>query len=541
MKELENKQIIYVTRDIERALGLYLDTPGYFIISNFTDFGKKITEKRTNIVLIEDPEQLDTWQLLKHPQVVDFINKQSNPNLIVFKNTLQIEKTCQENNWHLLNPPAELSNRVEEKISQLEWLGELKKYLPGYAVDACKNIEYAGQPFILQFNRSHTGSGTMLIESAEQLEEIKTKFPNREVRTADYTEGPLFTNNNIVTNSDILIGNISYQITGLKPFTDRKFATIGNDWGVVKNILNPEQIEQYKTMAREVGEKLKADGWQGAFGIDVVVDSAGKLYLVEVNARQPASTSYESKLQQTSELRTPNSELSTFEAHLASLFNLDLSNYNLIEINDGAQIIQRVTKEIPYLPEPKIGRNVDFTYIKYNNTKPESDLLRIQVPYSFMKTHNELNNNGKQMINFIITTKDGKKWDSDRGGIIAIKDEKVLLMERHKFGQHYFSLPGGTAHDSEDIKTTAVREGLEETGLDFTVPDQEPTHFNVNGRDEYYFFVENIKGEPELGEEEAERNSPNNTYELKWIDIKKLKDINLRPNGIDEIIIKHNQ
>ena len=154
---------------------------------------------------------------------------------------------CTENNWSLINPPTELSNKVEEKISQLEWLGELRKYLPEYSVKLCKNIEWEDHPFIIQFNRSHTGSGTILIQSTTQLKEVQEKFPEREARTAKYVPGPLFTNNNIVTKDKTLVGNISYQLTGLKPFTDREFATIGIDWGY--GYLTKEQKEGYLKIA----------------------------------------------------------------------------------------------------------------------------------------------------------------------------------------------------------------------------------------------------------------------------------------------------
>ncbi|MBU2542255.1 hypothetical protein KJ785_01695, partial [Patescibacteria group bacterium] len=251
-KQLEQTPIVYVTRDIERALGLE-NTTNYYIISNFNESFKGVDSD--NILLIKEKKQLDTWELLKHEKVKKFLRSVPSPlqgegqgevNIVVFKPTKQIERICAENNWNLLNPLAELSNKIEEKISQLDWLGDLKKYLPDYSVKKCKDIEFIGNKFILQFNRSHTGSGTFLIESAEQLDEIKNKFPDREARLAKYIEGPLFTNNNIVTKNKTLIGNINYQITGLKPFTDLPFATIGNDWGFPHKYLNKKQIEQYK-------------------------------------------------------------------------------------------------------------------------------------------------------------------------------------------------------------------------------------------------------------------------------------------------------
>lgn len=423
--------LIYITRDIERALGLPLDTPCYFIISNFSDFANSIAKNRKNILLIKEKKMLDTWELLQHPQVKEFINSLPHPDpllikergkqvlspcqkedqneviILVFKNTPQIEKICAENNWKLLNPPAELSNKVEEKISQISWLGPLKKYLPKYSVQKCKNINFTEKPFILQFNRSHTGSGTILINSEKILENIKNKFPEREARIAEYIPGPLFTNNNVVTKNKILHGNISYQITGLKPFTNLPFSTIGNDWALPHKILTKKQILQYKKIATDVGLRLKKAVWKGLFGIDVVVDERnGKLYLLEINCRQPASTTYESQLQErirnTKSTKLRNNELTTFEAHLLALLDVDLKNKKLIEIKDGSQIIQRVNQSAIKNLKSKINKlSKQFKIIKYNNTEQNSDLLRIQNKMGIMKKHNEFNNIGNKIIKIL--------------------------------------------------------------------------------------------------------------------------------------------
>ena len=453
-KQLEQAPIIYVTRDIERALGL-VDTPNYYIISNYNESFKNVDN---NILFIKEDRQLDTWELLQHPETKKFISDTFNypkkrdscatakalgdtrstpptsssgsvgmtARIIVFKPTKQIEKICQENNWGLLNPSAKLSNKVEEKISQLDWLDDLKKYLPDNTVEKCKNIKPFGpfkhfehfQPFILQFNRSHTGSGTILIESDKQLEEIKNKFPDREARLVKYIDGPIFTNNNIVAKNKTLLGNINYQITGLQPFTDLPFATIGNDWGFPHKYLTGEQIAQYKKIVTDIGDKLRRDGWKGLFGVDVVVEeSTGKLYLIEINARQPASTTYESQLQSNIRITPPEADPSwskndyehtnklttTFEAHLASLLDIDLSDYNLIEIKNGAQIISRLTTHIthnnPTIIEKLKKEKLILT--EYNNTKPGSDLLRIQSQDSIIKAHNEFNELGKKILDKI--------------------------------------------------------------------------------------------------------------------------------------------
>lgn len=417
---LKSNPIVYVTRDIERALGLPLDTSGYFIISNSTSFAKRIANGRTNVLLIEETEVLDTREILENKLAQNFIKENSIKNILVFKNTSQIETICKKHDWKLLNPSAALASKVEEKISQIEWLGELTKYLPPHRIAICKEIKWDNLPFILQFNRAHTGQGTFFIQTETDLKLIQEKFPERPVRVTDYIKGPMFTNNNVVTKEKILIGNINYQITGLTPFTDQPFSTIGNDWSLPDKLLSPDQKKQYCDIATAVGLRLMASGWKGLFGIDVVLDEdTDKLYLIEINARQPASTTYESMLQEAKNKEQWNNGTmepsTTFEAHLTALLDLDL-DFDLIAIDTGAQIILRVqssesTTALQQDPThgEKIQRDVierlqslKFDTIEYTNTAPGSDLLRIQSKNGIMEGHNKFNEIGKKIIGSLI-------------------------------------------------------------------------------------------------------------------------------------------
>ena len=265
MKIPENKTIIYVTRDAERASGLPMDTSGYEVITN--DSPTK--------------EILDTWQLLEKQETKDIINSKENPQILVFKNTKKIEGICADNNWTLLNPSVELADKVEEKISQVEWLGELKKYLPETKIMLGEELEWNNEKYIVQYNRAHTGSGTTLIKTQEGVNTIKKDFPKRPVRVSKYITGPVLTTNAVVTKEKIFTGNISYQITGLSPFTDNEFATIGNDWNIADSLLDERQKDKFNKIVREIGEKLKREGWRGLFGVDIILDNETKdLFLI---------------------------------------------------------------------------------------------------------------------------------------------------------------------------------------------------------------------------------------------------------------------
>ncbi|HUD03945.1 MAG TPA: hypothetical protein VMR73_00440, partial [Candidatus Paceibacterota bacterium] len=148
--------VVYVTRDIERALGME-PVGNYFIISNDTPYGQEILKKYPNNVwLVKSDKQLDTFDLLKDEKVKENITRHKIP-ILVFQNTSRIEAFSKENGWELLNPSAELSKKVEEKMSQYVWLGDLQKYLPKTEIKTVSEIKFTGEPIVVQFNHAHTG------------------------------------------------------------------------------------------------------------------------------------------------------------------------------------------------------------------------------------------------------------------------------------------------------------------------------------------------------------------------------------------------
>lgn len=394
----EQTNIVYIARDIERALG---KTPegNYHIITNRTPFAEEIKLKYPmHVLLVDSPTILDTYELLLNPEVQDIITT-FKAQILVFKNTIHIEELCKEKGWTLLNPSAELSEKIENKISQVKWLGELSSLLPPHKVQFVNDIKWDKNAFILQWAHGHTGGGTILVSNENELIELKNKFPNREARVTEFIKGPMFTVNIVVTDTIILLGNISYQITGILPFTENALSTIGNDWSVTHTILNETHIIKFNELAEKVAQKMQSSGWRGLFGIDVIYDEErDNLHLIEINARQPASTTYESKLQDEVNMHgVPG--INTFEAHLSTLLKIPVKT-SLIPINDGAQILQRVTSKIKKVDTRKLV-DAGYNVINYSNEKMNADLVRIQSKLGIMEAHNKFNKRGKEILELL--------------------------------------------------------------------------------------------------------------------------------------------
>ncbi len=399
----QKRKIVYVARDIERALGV-MPSASYVVVSNRTPYAESIKDKHPEFVHLVDArggDILDTPELLKSDTVQDLMADKA-AALIVFKNNALIETIAKENGWKFLNPSDALAEKVENKITQVKWLGALAaKYLPPHEVVEAKKLVWKKEPLVVQWAHGHTGEGTSLVNSADELKALQKKFPDREARATVFVRGPSFTVNVVVGKDSVLVGNPSYQITGLPPFTDQPFATVGNDWSLTHSLLSEAEIAEMEKMAHDIGEKLRADGWRGLFGIDAMRDDdLNRIFLIEINARQPASAVFESAIQEENR-RQGIQGLTIFEAHLRALVGDDIGgkDHPLVPVNDGAQIVQRVSRDIQEMPDDVVGslELAGYNAIAYENTEHNEDLLRVQSMMGIMETHGRLNARGKEI------------------------------------------------------------------------------------------------------------------------------------------------
>ncbi len=403
MNAPHRKNVIYVTPDIERALGM---TPqAHYRIATYRNaYSESIHAEYPDFVTLLDTPATgtDTPTLLSNTDLQTLaLNLRA--GIVVFKNNSLIESLVSKHGLTLLNPHATLAEKVENKVSQVEWLGSLaEKYLPTHKIKMGKDLIWNKVPYVFQWAHGHTGEMTYLIRSAKDVESIHATFPDRIGRVSAYVHGPVFTVNCVVLTDRTLMGNISYQITGVAPFTDHEFSTIGNDWGLTHSLLSDREIAFVESMVGEIGAKLRESGWKGLFGIDFIRDdSSDHIYLIEINARQPASTTYESQLQQ--DLRRQGVAGTTlFEAHIHALSGEQITQH-LIPLNDGAQIVQRITALTKEVPPATIQalRDAGHTVIPYRETTQNMPIIRIQSRQGIMETHSKFNTRGKEILTIL--------------------------------------------------------------------------------------------------------------------------------------------
>ncbi len=129
---------------------------------------------------------------------------------------------------------------------------------------------------------------------------------------------------------------------------------------------------------------------------------------------------------------------------------------------------------------------------------------------------------------------------------IIIENGQMLVMQRQKNNQLYYTLVGGRKNDSESIEECLVREVLEETGL--RVKSHQLV-FTENHNDPVYndqsIFIASVEphGGISLGElsEEALLNQnpyAENKHTPLWIPLKAFASLPFRTPALGEAILK---
>lgn len=106
-----------------------------------------------------------------------------------------------------------------------------------------------------------------------------------------------------------------------------------------------------------------------------------------------------------------------------------------------------------------------------------------------------------------------------RAGIILVENDKAALIERHRAGLHYFVFPGGGVDEGETPEQGAIREAMEELGVEVVIRQKVAViHFEQSTQ--VYFLVMRVGGEFGSGTgEEYTDSDPNDPTEGIYIPV----------------------
>jgi len=129
-----------------------------------------------------------------------------------------------------------------------------------------------------------------------------------------------------------------------------------------------------------------------------------------------------------------------------------------------------------------------------------------------------------------------------RAGIVLIEDGKVALIERHRGGLDYYVFPGGGVDEGETPEKGAVREAMEELGVEVAIRQKVAIIHFVQSTQVYY-LVERVSGEFGTGTgEEFTDSDPDNpeegVYIPIWMPIDELSQHeNVYPESVAKLVL----
>jgi 8-oxo-dGTP diphosphatase len=114
-----------------------------------------------------------------------------------------------------------------------------------------------------------------------------------------------------------------------------------------------------------------------------------------------------------------------------------------------------------------------------------------------------------------------------RAGIVLIQGDRVALIERHRAGLDYFVFPGGGVDEGETFEQAAIREAMEELGVEIAIKQKVAEIQMGQKSKQVYFLVDQIGGKfgTGVGDEytDADPGDPDEgVYSPVWMPIDEL-------------------
>ncbi len=251
-------------------------------------------KRGVDITFLRLPRVRGTAELLAQPQLKQKLKQGS--QILVFKNTPQIERLAEANGWQILMPPSRYLSQLEDKFNFVEFCKKHRLPALPAQIAVLNDLKYT-QPVVVQLRRGHAGCGTHFVQSASSLARLRKQIGEYRVKITPLKKLPTYSLNLCVTDRQLHLTQPFYQLTGVKRLNPNPGGSGGIDFAPAAR-LNEETRQQITQLAKKVGVALRKIGYRGIAGLDfLVADETHGLYLIEINARLLANLGYITRLQ----------------------------------------------------------------------------------------------------------------------------------------------------------------------------------------------------------------------------------------------------
>jgi predicted ATP-grasp superfamily ATP-dependent carboligase len=250
-----------------------------------------------NFYCLQAPPHIKNSGQLLASQIKEIQKNHQAPIAIMpFKPSAKIDFLAKKHNFKVIANDFKLNRFLEDKI---EFYKFCKKYrLPTIvsSIDKFNQKNFAkysqGKTIVIQSHFGWAGNSTF---SSNNFKDIKNKIlPNTIVKYSPLLSGYSITNNCCLTRFGLIQSPPALQYTGLKPYTDNPFTTVGRQWPA---FISPKISKKIKQLTNKFGKIIKKMNYKGYFGLDFFVTD-NKVYLLECNPRLTASFAFYHQLEE---------------------------------------------------------------------------------------------------------------------------------------------------------------------------------------------------------------------------------------------------
>jgi biotin carboxylase len=238
--------------------------------------------------------------LLGHKEVADVVRRRGGGGKACFlmfdEETEELAKAL---GLEIAFPPATLRTHLDSKIVTTQLGNEADvPSVPNVLGRASSHAELValaakaalGEDLVVQTPYGDSGQTTFFVASEADWHEHADEMRDEDLKVMRRIDPRECAVEGVVTRHGTLVGPVMTELAGFSELTPYGGGWCGNE--VQAGLFTPAQCELARRYTRQLGDRLREEGYRGYFELDFLVDAAsGELYLGELNPRVTGASS----------------------------------------------------------------------------------------------------------------------------------------------------------------------------------------------------------------------------------------------------------